>query len=278
MPMNQVQFQHGMSLPDFFSRYGIEALYAAALAAHRWPHGFRGPRGEAPEHHVVGHGARKRFHCRGCRHQASLTIGTLRDSTKLPLRTGFLAICLISQAKTVWSALALKRHWGSSYRTAWRVHQKLMATLSERDRQTPLEGMVQLDDATLGGERPGVGGRGSPNKVPIVAAVSTSDDGRPLFVKINPLSEFTSQAITDWARRNLLPGCDVRSDGLNCFAGLIGAGCAHPYVVVGDRLPRELPRFKWVNRVLGNLKTMINGAHKAFKLRKYASQYLGAFC
>lgn len=278
MPMNQVQFQHGMSLPDFFSRYGTEVQCAAALAAHRWPHGFRCARCEAPEHYVVGHGARKLFQCRGCRHQTSLTAGTLIDSTNLPLRTWFLAIYLISEAKTGLSALALKRHLGTSYRTDWLDHQKLMATMSERDSQTPLEGMVQLDDAYLGGERPGVGGRGSPNKVPIVAAVSASDDGRSLFVKINQLSGFTSQAITDWARRNLLPGCDVRSDGLNCFAGVIDAGCAHSYVVVGDRKPRELPQFKWVNTVLGNLKTMINEAHKAFKFRKYASQYLGVFC
>ena len=104
--------------------------------------------------------------------------------------------------------------------------------------------------------------------MPIVAAVSTNDDGRPLFVKINQLSGSTSQAITDWARRNLLPGCDVRSDGLNCFAGVIDAGCAYSYVVIGDRKPRELPQFTWVNTVLGNLKTMINGAHKTLTFRK----------
>ena len=47
--------------------------------------------------------------------------------------------------------------------------------------------------------------------------------------------------------------------------------------MVGTRKPRDLPQFTWVNTVLGNLKTMINGAHKSFKFRKYASQYLGAF-
>jgi transposase-like protein len=276
--MNQVQFQQGMSLPEFFGRYGTEAQCAAAMAAHRWPQGFRCPRCEAAAHYVVGHGARKLFQCQSCRHQTSLTAGTLMDSSKLPLRTWFLAIYLISQAKTGLSSLSLKRQLGTSYRTAWLMQQKLMVTMSERDGQTPLEGSVQLDDAYLGGERPGVGGRGSPNKVPIVAAVSTSDDGRPLFAKINQLSGFTTQAVTDWARSNLSPGCDVRSDGLNCFAGVIDAGCAHSFVVVGDRKPREMPQFTWVNTVLGNLKTMINGAHKAFKFGKYASQYLGAFC
>ncbi|MFN9448621.1 MAG: transposase, partial [Rubrivivax sp.] len=54
-------------------------------------------------------------------------------------------------------------------------------------------------------------------------------------------------------------------------------GCAHSYVVVGDRKPRDLPQFTWVNTVLGNLKNMIDGAYKAFDLRKYAQRYLGTF-
>jgi transposase-like protein len=277
MPMNRVQFQPGVSLPEFFSRYGSEEQCAAALVELRWPDGFVCPRCAATEHYVVGHGARKLFQCRGCRHQTSLTAGTVMDSTKLSLRTWFLAIFLISQDKTGLSSLALKRQLGTSYRTAWLIHHKLMATMAQRDAQQPLSGNVQLDDAYLGGERPDVGGRGSPNKVPIVAAVSTSDAGNPLRVKISPLASFTREAITHWAKHNLLPGCDVRSDGLNCFAGVIDAGCAHSYIVVGARKPRELPQFTWINTVLGNLKTMVNGAHKPFKFTKYAAHYLGAF-
>ena len=277
MPMNRIQFQPGVSMPEFFARYGTEEQCTAALAALRWPEGFRCPRCASAAHYVVGHGARKLFQCQACRHQTSLTAGTLMDSTKLPLRTWFLAIFLISQNKTGLSSLALMRQLGTSYRTAWLIHHKLMAAMAERDRQQPLSGDVQLDDAYLGGERPGVGGRGSPNKVPIVAAVSTNDAGHPLRVKVSPVAAFTTEAIKRWAQVNLLPGCDVRSDGLNCFAGVIDAGCAHSYIVAGSRKPRDMPQFNWVNTVLGNLKTMIGGAHKAFKFRKYASQYLGAF-
>ena len=141
----------------------------------------------------------------------------------------------------------------------------------------PLSGDVQIDDAYFGGERPGVIGRGSPNKVPIVAAVSTNEAGRPMRVKFSPVAGFTREAIAHWAKANLLPGTDVRSEGLNCFAGVIDAGCAHSYIVVGRRKPRDLPQFTWVNTILGNLKTMINGGYKAFKFNKYASHYLGAF-
>ena len=277
MPMNKIQFQRGVSMPQFFERYGSEEQCAAALYALRWPQGFRCPRCESPDHYVVEHGARKLFQCRGCRHQTSLTAGTLMDSTKLPLRTWFLAIYLISQDKTGLSSLALKRHVGTSYRTAWLIQQKLMKTMAVCDSQQPLEGAVQIDDAYLGGERPGVGGRGSTNKVPIVAAVSVNGDGEPMRVKVNQIASFTCEAVAAWARKNLTPGCDVLSDGLACFAGVIDAGCAHSYIVVGNRKPRELPQFKWVNTVLGNLKTMISGGHKAFKFGKYASQYLGGF-
>ncbi|WP_119157988.1 IS1595 family transposase, partial [Caldimonas tepidiphila] len=277
MPMNRIQFQPGVSLPEFFARYGTEEQCATALMALRWPDGFRCPRCDCAAHYVVGHGARRLFQCQSCRHQASLTAGTVMDSTKLPLRIWFLAIYLISQDKTGLSSLALKRHLGTSYRTAWLVHHKLMAAMKEQDAHEPLGGNVQLDDAYLGGERPGVGGRGSANKVPIVAAVATNDAGNPMRVKISPVRSFTREAITQWARANLLPGCDVRSDGLNCFAGVIDAGCAHSYIVVGDRKPRELPQFTWVNTILGNLKTMIGGGYKAFKFTKYASHYLGAF-
>lgn len=277
MPMNRIQFQAGVSLPKFFELYGTEDQCEVALSALRWPGGFRCPRCASPAHYVVGHGARKLFQCRACRHQTSLTAGSLLDSTKLPLRIWFLAMFLISQDKTGLSSLALKRQLGTSYRTAWLIHHKLMATMDQRDRHRPLSGSVQMDDAYLGGERPGVGGRGSPNKVPIVVAVSTNDAGHPLRVKLSPVAGFTRQAVADWAKVHLQPGCDVRSDGLNCFAGVIDAGCAHSYVVVGRRKPSQLPQFTWVNTVLGNLKTMVSGAHKSFKFAKYAAHYLGAF-
>ena len=266
-----------MSLPEFFSHYGTQVQCAAALVALRWPQGFCCPRCSSAEHCGVGHGARKRFQCCGCRRQTSLTAGTVMDSTKLPLTTGFLAIYRVSQDKAGLSALALMRHLDTSYRTAWLIHQKLMKTMALRGSEQPLTGAVQVDDAYPGGERPGAGGRGLPNKVPIAAAVSTNDRGHPMQVKLHQVAGFTCGAITTWARANLRPGCDVRSDGLACFAGMIDADCVHSHIVVGGRLPREMPQFKRVNATLGNLKSLINGAHKAFKFSLYASQYLGAF-
>ena len=104
-----------------------------------------------------------------------------------------------------------------------------------------------------------------------------SDLKPPLYVKFTPVPGFTSQAISLWARANLAVGANVLSDGLACFAAVIDAECTHAVEVVGQRKPRDLPQFKWVNTVLGNLKTMLSGAYKAFGYAKYAERYLGAF-
>ena len=278
MANQQIQFQPGMSIPEFLSRFGTEAQCVEAVKLARWPDGFRCPRCAVAEHYVVGHGARKLFQCGGCRHQASLTAGSLMEHTKLPLTTWFLSIYLISQAKTGLSALALKRQLGVSYPTAWLLHQRINRAMAQQDSTHRLGGAVQLDDAYLGGERAGgKAGRGSENKVPFVAAVSVDSNGHPLYVKLNLVSGFTSQAIAKWAKASLMPGTRVTSDGLGCFAAVADARCIHQPTVVGSLLPRDLPEFKWVNTVLGNLKTTLAGAFHALKYRKYGEHYLAAF-
>ncbi len=155
MPMNRVQFQPGLSLPEFLKQFGTESQCAAELEQSRWPQGFVCPCCAQTSHRVFKRGQHKTFQCKSCRHQTSLTAGTLFQSTQLPLAVWFLAIYLVSQAKTGLSSLALKRLLGVSYPTAWLLQHKLMATMSERDAAYPLSGRVDIDDAYLGGELSG---------------------------------------------------------------------------------------------------------------------------
>ena len=57
MAMNRVQFQPGLSMPEFLQRYGTEEQCAGALQVARWPHGFVCPSAgarPAPASSVVG--------------------------------------------------------------------------------------------------------------------------------------------------------------------------------------------------------------------------------
>ena len=278
MVMNRVQFQSGLSLHHFMELYGTEEKCDAALELMRWPDGFRCPRCDWQQYGFI-HGRRhKRYQCRNCRHQATLTAGTIMEATKLPLTTWFLAFYLVGQTKTGISSLALMRHLGVNYRTAWLIHNKIMQAMSEQEDDFVLRGKVQVDDAYLGGEHcGGKPGRGSENKVPIVAAVSVDDAGHPQHLKLATLTTFSFAAIADWAQDALAPGCEVISDGLACFRAVAEVGCFHQAVVVRGRHPDKLPQFRWINTVLSNLKTSFSGTFHSLSFKKYGNRYLGAF-
>ena len=88
------------------------------------------------------------------------------------------------------------------------------------------------------------------------------------------MTGFSSEAIGDWARRHLAPGSSVLSDGLACFRSVTTANCRHKVVVTGGKHPNELPQFRWINTLLGNLKTSFSGTFHAFNFDKYARRYL----
>ena len=279
MARRAIQFQKGLSLSEFQRLYGTEDLCEAALEKTRWPDGFRCPRCGGNEHGLVYGRRFKRYQCRICRHQATLTAGAIMQATKLPLTTWFQAFYLIGQAKTGISSLELSRHLDVNYDTAWLLHNKILKAMSDRDDAYVLRGKIQMDDAYLGGERPGgKAGRGSENKIPIIAAISLNESGHPIHAKITPVIGFSSEAVGSWAMAHLDPDCAVLTDGLACFRSVITAGCSHEAVVTGGKHPNDLPQFRWVNTLLGNLKTSLSGTFHAFNFDKYAKRYLGGYC
>jgi ribosomal protein L37AE/L43A len=275
MAMNRAQFQAGLSLPAFLKRYGTEAQCARALEQARWPQGFVCPRCTGTAHRRFQRSSGTMYwQCVGCWHQTSLRSGTIMDNTKLPLRTWLLAMYLLGQSKTNLSALELMRHLGVSYPAAWRMKHKLMQAMAEGEASRKLGGVVQLDDAYLGGERNGGKvGRGSENKRPFVIAVETTDDGRPRYTVIDPVPGFTKVALSAWIARRLHPRADVYSDGLPAFR-VLEAEHAHTVIENHGRSGCEEANARWVKVVLSNLKRSLDGAYHAFKFAKYAHRYL----
>jgi hypothetical protein len=118
-------------------------------------------------------------------------------------------------------------------------------------------------------------GRGSENKVSFLVAVQTSDDGRPMLVRMNRIA-FTKDAIEAWANKALAASARVISDSLNCFTGFRDNVADYQAVVVGSGRQSVVthPEFRRVNTVLSNLKTAISGTYHHFNFAKYADRYL----
>ena len=277
MAKNQVQFQRGLSLPEFLKQYGSEAQCRNALFQWRWPEGFACPEcGHIGYCEIAGRGL---YQCHRCHHQTSLNSGTIFEYTKLPLTTWFLGMYFLTQPKNGVSALELKRQLGIGYNAAWRMKHKLLQVMKERDDSRPLVGFIQLDDAYWGGERRGgKRGRGAPGKTPFVAAVQTDEAGHPIAMRFTKVKTFSKQEIVQWAQRHLHAASIVVSDGLSCFAGVEDAGCQHEAIVTGGGPDSvTLEEFNWVNTMIGNVKNSIHGTYHAIS-EQHLPRYLAEFC
>ena len=233
MPRNKVQFQKGLSEPDFGRLYGDEERCREQLIAWRWPQGFVCPQCGGSRHSLVK--SRNLFQCSTCRRQTSITAGTIFASTKLPLTIWFRAIYHMTQTKQGISSIELARRLGVTQTTAWKIKHKLAQAMMERDTGKKLEGRVEIDDAFLGGaSMGGKRGRGAPGKTPFVAAVETTCEGKPVRIKLNRVEGFRYKAIKSFAGRALDPNCRVVSDGLRCFGAVKENGCQHRVVKTGQ--------------------------------------------
>jgi transposase-like protein len=204
----------------------------------------------------------------------TLLTGTIFHKSRTPLSKWFLAIHLMTAAKNDIASLELARQLDVKWDTAWLIKQKLMEVMRQRNQAYRLEGLIQVDDAYVGGEKPGKRGRGAKNKLPFVMAVSTVK-GKPLHAQLRVVDGFTKEAIRDWAKASIRPGSHVLSDGLGCFNGIDEAGIAHTSIVTGGGRPKN-PEFIWVNITLGNVKSAVTGTCRSLDER-HTPRYLAAY-
>jgi hypothetical protein len=272
MARNRVQFQKGLGMAEFNRLYGTEDQCHAALAKWRWPDGFRCPKCNGGKYSYIP--TRRLYQCSACSVQTSARAGTIFHASRTPLSKWFLAIHLMTSAKNDIAALELARQLDVKWDTAWLIKQKLMEVMRQRNQAYKLDGLIQVDDAYVGGEKPGKSGRGARNKLPFVVAVSTVE-AKPVYAQLRVVSGFTKEAIRDWATASIVPGARVLSDGLGCFNGLDEAGLMHTKIVTGGGRPKD-PEFLWVNITLGNVKSAVTGTCRSLDER-HVPRYLAAY-
>jgi hypothetical protein len=275
MPGKLASRVRGLSEAQFREAYGTEEQCRAVVEKLRWPGGFVCPLCGGAEGKWLR--TRPKIQCRACRHQVSLTAGTVFHATKLPLTSWFLAMWLIATAKNGISSVELGRRLGIKQTNAWALKQKVMAVMTGRENAKRLDGRIEMDDAYLGGHRPGRRGRGAAGKQPFVAAVSTGDERQPRKIKLLPVKGFRKKEVKRLVSEHLASTSRLVTDGLSCWTAAAEAGLHHTAMVTGSgrRAARWSP-FKWVNTTLGNVKAAIVGTYRRIS-PEHAGRYLGSF-
>jgi hypothetical protein len=132
---------------QFLNWFHSEQACRDYLEKLRWPDGLICPKCGVISQ--VGRRSRGRLTCPACRHQATVTAGTIFDKTRTELRVWFAAIWYITNQKHGVSALGLQRVLGlGSYETAWTMLHRLRRALVRPDREL-LHGEVEVDETYL---------------------------------------------------------------------------------------------------------------------------------
>jgi transposase-like protein len=215
------------TLREFQSKFATEEACQQYLAACRWPDGFVCPRcGTKRAYELV---KVRRWQCVGCRHQVSLTAGTILHNTKTPLAVWFWAAYLMTTDKRGVSALLLQRQLDlRRYETAWMMLHKFRRAMVNLARE-PLQGDVEVDDTWVGGSQAGLrGSRQLKGRKAALVLVAVEKRGRGTGrARMAVIPDFKSITLIGFLKRNVAPGSTVYTDGLKSFTGLSEAGYKH---------------------------------------------------
>jgi len=217
---------------EFDDWFSTEKACLAYIVKLRWPQGFSCPAcktiDKSPS--VMKRGL---FLCRACKHQTSITAGTLFHKSHKPLRTWFLAVWFVTSQKHGVSALGLQRVLGlGSYNTAWTWLHKLRRAMVRPGRDQ-LGGPVEVDETYIGGVGKETRGRGAVGKTIVAIATEIGDQG-PGRIRMSIVPDVSAQSLHRFVLDNVKQRAVINTDGWSGYNGLEGNGFKHIVTNISD--------------------------------------------
>jgi transposase-like protein len=165
---------------------------------------------------------RRAFSCAHCGDHVYPCAGTVFQDSRTPLQVWFYAIYLFVTTRHGVSGKELERTLGVTYKTAWRMGQQIRQLMAKADGFAMLKGHVELDEAYVGGHRPGPVGRGALGKTIVMGMQERG--GR--FVS-ETIPNVKTATLRDVVLRNVEKGAAVSTDELTAYSLLKKDGYDH---------------------------------------------------
>lgn len=254
---------------EFRERFATEDACRAELFRLRFAEGFVCPKCGGREFYPIK--GRNTYQCRSCRHQTSVTAGTVMHRTHLPLTVWFWAIWIVATDKRGISAVQLQNTLGICYESAWYLLDRIRAAMGQRDAQYLLNGIVEMDDGYVGGPcHGGKRGRGT-EKAQVVAALSKTEQGIPLFLRLKVVPNVQNQTLQEIIAANFEKNTVVECDGYKSYLNLKDVEIRAKKYVTGD--------LHWLHTALSNLKNLIRGTYhgRCTELQPYLDEFCFRF-
>lgn len=255
----------------FQEQFSTEENCRKRLIEIRFPKGFICPKCGGIEYYELK--GRNLFQCKECRHQHSITAGTIMHRSHLSLEVWFWAIFLISKDKRGISATQLSKELKLPYSTAWFLLHRIRSAMAQRDETYNLSGIVELDDSYYGkAQTGGKRGRGT-TKTKVIIAVSKTDDGKPRYVKMKLTPDLKSKTIAKFVENYIVQGTRIETDAYHSYRKPLAEKYKHYY----DVFDATSELLQWLHILVSNSKVFINGTFHGLG-GKHLQRYLDEFC
>jgi transposase-like protein len=216
------------SILEITQLFGTQEACIAHLESIRWPDGAICCYCESK--HTHNRTRSNRHLCRNCNRSFSVTVGTVMQSTKLPLPKWFVAIFLIVNAKKGISSLQLSRDLDINKNTAWFMQKRIREAMSSSGGL--LRGIVEVDESYIGGSMTNMKAsykkkgkmvsKGMEHKSAVLGMIQRGGD-----VIAMQLGKADSATIRPLLSKHIHPSSEVVTDGFGAYRMLHSTHAKH---------------------------------------------------
>ena len=246
----------------------------------RWPKEFI-----CPKCGVIGAAvktSRNRLVCHSCKHQTSVTAGTIFDKTRTPLKVWLAGAWYVTNQKHGVSALGLQSVLGlGSYQTAWTMLHRFRRAMVRPGREL-LNGLVEVDETyiAIGDKSIPTGGKRRHPKITktlVVIAVEMIEPKGFGRIRLRRITDASDSQVIPFVKDVIQTGATVHTDGSAAYRSLKEEGYMHQRSVVrGSEIPAHVS-LPGVHRVASLIQRWLLGTHQGAVQPAKLDYYLDEF-
>ncbi len=222
------------SLMEFERQFPDDAACLDYLVRTLYPNGIFCPKCKKVTKHYRNTN-RPSYSCEFCGHHEHPMVGTIFQDSPTSLKLWFYAMYLMASTRCGISAKQLERELGVTYKTAWRMFNKIRSLAVQGDGQ--FSGPVEMDETYIG---PSAGHRGRPargeSKVPVFGIAQRKGKRWHGKIAVTVVPDVRRRSLMPHVKERVLPRSIIYTDELGSYNPLRKMGYRHDRIHHAQRV------------------------------------------